>query len=78
MLFGNTSESQHYIAINTIIMHAKFFIYYTSRQERIPTLKEFINYFSNIYEIDKAVAKSRDDSKKFEKIWIAWSNIFAI
>ena len=59
----------------TILLSAKFFIYKCRINKNIPILDNFLQYFKQIYEIEKFAAYMKMNRQKFSTNWASYMGI---
>ena len=76
IILGSTHVEPFFLPINTLIMVAKYYIFTSSKTDRVPNIFELQKRARVIYEEQKLVAKLDSKQFQFNKKWETFENIF--
>ena len=76
IILGSTHVEPFFLPINTLIMVAKYYIFTSSKTDRVPNIFELQKRVRVIYEEQNLVAKLDSKQFQFNKKWETFENIF--
>ena len=76
VIFGNCPLLDTNMVVNFLILYGKLFIFYCSKQNKLPCLSGLLCYLKVKYEIEKCISYKNSEMKIFDKRWTLWRNIF--
>ena len=77
ILLGYSHQSPYSMALNTIIMVTKKYIFSTSRKHHQLNIEDLFTLLKKTYEEQKTVKSLEMQSAKFEKAWMQFKKIFS-